>query len=164
MQGWVDLVGWHRQRIPVKRQSPIPVLTGPPNGTVTSFMRRTTLTTTPRHQPWGILKGTISYTSRGWCWWQSKSDKRWTASAARLNRDEVTQIWRLGGCDWELCVLSDRSLYSMRSVNDTNDTCQQHILNKTLSHRRGTARRTTSVGLLSTAAQLQEKWHLKSTQ
>jgi len=48
---------------------------------------------------WGIPEGTISYAYRGWCRWSSKGNQRWRASAARrLNRDEVMQIRRFGGC------------------------------------------------------------------
>ena len=36
-----------------------------------------------------------------------------SSSAMRLNRDEVIQIWKLGGCE---DFVSERSLYSMRWV------------------------------------------------
>jgi len=47
---------------------------------------------------WNIPKGAIS--DRRWCWWSSDGNERWRASAARrLNRDEVVEIRRLGGCE-----------------------------------------------------------------
>jgi len=59
---------------------------------------------------WNIPKGAISYMQRGRCWWSSEGDQRWRV---RLNRDEVVQIWTLGGCE---DFVSDRRLYLMRSV------------------------------------------------
>ena len=52
---------------------------------------------------WSILKGTISYSQRGWRRWPSDSDHRWRMSAARrLSSDEIMQIWRFGGCkNWQ---------------------------------------------------------------
>ena len=43
---------------------------------------------------WGITKGTISYTLRGWCWWSSEGNQRWRASANM----EVGWLWR--HCKW----------------------------------------------------------------
>jgi len=61
-----------------------------------------------------LIPETMWGVPEGWCWWSSDGDQRWRASAAmRLNRDEVVEIWRLGGCEG---FVSERSLYSMRSV------------------------------------------------
>jgi len=61
---------------------------------------------------WSILKGTICYLQRRWCWWTNQCDQRWrTSTVRRLNGDEFMQIWRLSGCENFVCEWKDEILF-----------------------------------------------------